>query len=93
MELPTIKRNQLLNLISKWELGTGNKKYKVYFKNGKIISFGDKNFEHYKDSTPLQLFKNLNHLNEERKKRYYARHNKNYDLISADTLSKIFLWS
>jgi len=87
-----IKKKKLLNLISKWEQGTGNKKYKVYFKNGRILSFGDKNYKHYKDSTPLNLYSNLNHLDEERKKRYYKRHNKEYDLISADTLSKVFLW-
>jgi len=87
------KREQLLNLISKWERGTGDKKYKVYFKNGRIISFGSKSYQQYKDTTPLQLYKNLNHLDKERKERYYQRHNKNYKLISPDTLSKVFLWS
>lgn len=86
-------RKKLLNMISKFERGNGNKKYKAYFKNGRVISFGDKNYFHYKDTTPLKLYTHLDHLDKKRKDRYYSRHNKDYDLISADSLSKIFLWS
>jgi hypothetical protein len=87
------KKNKLLKLITKWEMGSGNKKYKVTFNNGKSIQFGNKQYFQYKDSSPLKLYKFLNHLDKDRQRLYFQRHNKNYDLISADTLSKAFLWS
>ena len=38
-----------------------NKKYDVY-KNGKyLVSFGDRNYQHYKDKTPLKAWSVLDH--------------------------------
>lgn len=85
-------RNKLLKEIDRFEIPKGNKKYIAIFKDGKKIKFGDKNYFHFKDSTPNQEYKFLNHLDPDRRRLYYLRHNKNYELYSPDTLSKIFLW-
>jgi hypothetical protein len=37
-----------------------DKKYKAVFKD-KIIHFGDKRYEHYKDRTPIKAFSNKDH--------------------------------
>ena len=39
-----------------------NKKYDVYKDKKYLTSFGDKNFQHYEDKTPLRYYSNLNHL-------------------------------
>jgi hypothetical protein len=49
-----------------------NKKYMVFY-NGKWIHFGDTRYEQYRDSTPLKLYVNLDHLDPVRKKSYLAR--------------------
>lgn len=47
-----------------------NKKYTILEKIGnsfKVVThFGDVRFEHYKDSTPLGIYKHLNHGDERR---------------------------
>lgn len=53
-----------------------NKKYSVYvIKDDKIklIHFGSLNHEHYRDSTPLKLYSNLDHNDKERRRRYLKR--------------------
>lgn len=54
-----------------------DKKYSVYVKgdNGKakLIHFGSLSHQHYKDTTPLKLYSNLDHNDEERRKRYLQR--------------------
>lgn len=55
-----------------------NKKYSVYvMKDGKkkLIHFGDKNMEHYKDNV-LGHYSHLDHNDSERRKRYRARASK-----------------
>lgn len=81
----------------KWYKGTGYKKYKVelYEKGEKIktIQFGDKRYEHYKDSTPLKLYTHLNHLDKERRKRYKNRHEKDRHVkYTAGWFADKFLW-
>lgn len=49
-----------------------NKKYMVMY-NNKWIHFGDKNYEHFFDSTPLKLYSHLNHNDQKRKKSYLKR--------------------
>ena len=80
-----------------FEIGKGNKKYTALLKEnktGKIkkISFGDKRYQQYKDSTPLKLYSNLDHNDEKRRELYYKRHAKDYPKYSADYFSKIYLW-
>jgi hypothetical protein len=48
------------------------KKYMVKH-NNKWIHFGALNMEHYRDSTPLKLYSDKDHNDEDRKKRYLAR--------------------
>jgi hypothetical protein len=67
----------LTERIIKWERGTGTKKYKVTIKgNGKTrtLQFGAKAFEHFKDSTPLKLYKNKDHGDSKRRQNYFTRH-------------------
>ena len=80
-----------------------NKKYSVYvMKNGKktLIHFGDKRYEHFRDS--IGLYKNLNHNDKDRRERYLKRakgiRNKNGELTwkdknSANYYSVKFLWN
>lgn len=88
--------------IIQWDIGSGNKKYKVILSNGKTVQFGNKNYEQYKDSSPLKIYSNKNHLDVDRKKKYLKRHssirlkdgskaiNKKY---SPSWLSKKYLWT
>ena len=53
-----------------------NKKYKVNFDyDGKNynIHFGDKRYQHYKDTTPLKLYKKLDNLDDRRRKAFISR--------------------
>ena len=52
------------------------KKYRVISPKGKIIDFGDSRYQHYKDQTDIKLYSNLNHNDEERRKRYRIRASK-----------------
>lgn len=82
-----------------------NKKYRVNFilKNKLYsVDFGNIYYQHYRDSTPLQLYRNLNHYDIERKRNYLKRSsgikNKNGELtkdnpLSANYWSRKFLWS
>ena len=53
-----------------------NKKYSVYvFKNGvkRLIHFGDTRYQHFKDSVKGHHYKNLDHGDMERRRRYLNR--------------------
>lgn len=78
-----------------FEKGKYPKKYNAILEeNGKQkkIGFGHQNYEQYKDSTGLNLYTDLNHLDTKRRDLYYKRHNKNYPKYSADYFSKKYLW-
>lgn len=79
-----------------------NKKYLVILPNEKKINFGDKRYEHFKDTTPLKLYSNLDHNDKKRQKNYCARSagikNKKGKLTknnkeSANHYSMKYLWS
>jgi hypothetical protein len=73
-----------------------DKKYNAILENNgqiKKIPFGSSKYQHFKDTTGLNLYSHLDHNDELRKKRYFARHNKNYPKFSADYFSKRYLWS
>lgn len=67
-----------------WEEGPGYKKYRVVLyrsnkdykenKKWKTVTFGDSRYEQYKDSTPLKLYADQNHLDKKRRDNYRARH-------------------
>ena len=52
--------------------GNKKKKYSVYTPSGKLVSFGDRSMEHYKD-TALGLYSNQDHLDPVRRERYLKR--------------------
>ena len=69
---------------------------KIYF-DGKLdkhktVHFGHQDYQQYKDTTPLKLYSDKDHLDKARRARYYARHKKDYPKYSADWFSKVFLW-
>jgi hypothetical protein len=71
-----------------------NKKYMADIEiNGvvyKNVHFGDTRYQHFKDSTPLKLYSNLDHNDLTRKDNFYKRHANNDG--PASLLSKKFLW-
>lgn len=73
-----------------------NKKYDVYIydeikdKPKYLISFGDRNYEHYFDK--IGYYSYLNHNDSIRKKRYYDRFGKTNDYTSAKYWSNYILW-
>ena len=69
-----------------------NKKYDVY-KNGKyLVSFGDRNYQHYKDKTPLKAWSVLDHNDKKRRDNYYSRFGKDAKFESAKYFSHKYLW-
>lgn len=59
---------------------TGNKKYTAILPSGKRVSFGDRRYQHYKDSVPKRLgggkWSRLDHMDTDRRNRYRKRHSK-----------------
>ena len=82
-----------------------NKKYSVYvIKNNKktLIHFGDKRYQQFRDATPLRLYKKLDHMDNDRRRRYLQRSRKirnkkgqltHKDKNSSNYYSIKFLWS
>lgn len=52
-----------------------NKKYDVFY-NNKWISFGNVNYNHYRDATGLGVYSHLDHNDPKRRAAYRARHSK-----------------
>ena len=70
-----------------------NKKYSVYVKNGskiKLIHFGDKRYQHYKDK--LKVYSKLDTNDKKRRKLYYARHGYTNDKNTAKYWANKILW-
>jgi len=71
-----------------------NKKYSVYVKNSKggmkLIHFGDKRYEQYKDI--LGHYSSLDHLDKKRRNNYYTRHGEAKSKDSAKYWSHKILW-
>ncbi len=83
--------------IERWQISPlKTKKYRVWFKSkdGKLhkVDFGAKGYAQYRDRSPLKAYAHLDHNDKQRRDRYYARHNINYPIGSADYMSKKFLW-
>lgn len=98
-------------IIVKFEKGPANKKYTAYIKNKQTkkirkLHFGDKNYQQYKDRTPLQLYKSQNHNTRKRMENYFLRHSgtrnktlaikkekaKSDGYYTPKLLSHIYLW-
>lgn len=74
---------------------TMNKKYDVWLNHKKILSFGDINYQHFRDR--IGYYKSLNHLNPIRLKLYQARHKYDIGVVKNDPnypgyWSMKFLW-
>lgn len=79
------------------ELRKSDRKQKKYMAQivtkdeSRFIYFGARDMPQYRDSSPLKLYSDLDHLNLQRKKKFQSRFkNKNGP---ASQLSKYFLWS
>jgi len=83
------------------------KKYTAIIKmpNGKTrkVSFGAKGYTQYRDSTPLKLYSSKDHLDKNRRERYFERHSgvktkkealakEKGNKITAKYLSHFYLW-
>lgn len=68
-----------MNLVEKFIVPkNSNKKYTAIMKDGRRISFGDRNYEHYKDGVPVSLgggkWSKLDHKDANRRRLYRTRH-------------------
>lgn len=97
--------------ILKFEKGPGEKKYTAHIRNNKtkkvrVIHFGHKDYEQYKDRTNKGLYSRRNHGDKRRQQNYYNRHSgeknrkkaiakeirKSNGIYNAKILSHIYLW-
>jgi hypothetical protein len=78
MSLKLRRHIEQVNKLGGSDLQKSNKKNKKYMilVNNKYIHFGHIDYEHYKDQTPLKLYKHLDHNDKERRERYRKRHKK-----------------
>ena len=92
-------------VVAEWMEGTGEKKYKVnLYKNSndyqsknkwKTVQFGAKGYQQYQDNTQLKLYSSDDHLDEQRRDNYRARHGaQGYQtrIYSPAWFSLNFLW-
>jgi hypothetical protein len=94
-----------------FEPGKGKKKYiatvyNIDTKKTRRISFGHREYQQWRDSTPLGLYSTLNHGDRRRRRAYFTRHSgvpgkttalrkeigKSGGLYNAKILSHKFLW-
>jgi len=93
-----VKNPENYELMGFQESHLNNKKYDAILKNKitnklKLVPFGQKGYEHYKDKTPLKLYSNFNHLDKERKKNYRLRHKgEEKNKFSSGFFSWYYLW-
>ena len=88
-----------------------HKKYVAYIQNRKtkkvrLLNFGDNRYQQYKDTTPLKLYRSLNHGSRKRMRNYFNRHSgtpfrakaiarekkNSKNLYTPKLLSHIYLW-
>ncbi len=104
-------KTQKKERIVKFERGPGFSKYKVTVQNNKTrkkrtIKFGHKDYEQFRDSTPLGYYSWKNHGTKKRKDAYFSRHSgtkkkgeaikkefkKSRGKYTPKILSHIYLW-
>lgn len=56
----------------------------------KLVNFGSRQYQHYKDRTPLKLWSHLDHNDKKRRLAFHTRHANNNGI--AAQLSKTYLW-
>lgn len=68
-----------------------DKKYDAYDSDGKyIVSFGDKNYEQFKDR--IGYYSSVDHGDFKRRQAYYLRHGKDANFESAKWFAHNYLW-
>ena len=67
-----------------------HKKYAAVFADGRKVHFGDKRYQQFRDSA-LGLYSKLDHKDQERRRRYLARHGEGKK-YSAKWFAEKFLW-
>jgi len=81
-----------------FEKGKGNKKYNAILESNRgnkkrRVPFGDKHYQHYRDTTGLGLWSHLDHNDTKRRRQYRERHrNDNLDCYSPGFFSWCYLW-
>ena len=70
-----------------------HKKYVAILPDGKRVNFGDTRYQQFEDRTNLKLYSSLDHHDENRRRLYFARHNKTPDKYSPGWFSSIYLWA
>ena len=104
-------RSKMKERIIKFKRGPFPKKYTAIVQNKKtkktrVIHFGDRRYQQYKDRTPLQLYASKNHGERKRMQNYFNRHSgtknrgraikkelkKGHGYYNAKILSHIYLW-
>ena len=73
------KRKLMKEIIVEFKKGPFPKKYTAFVKNKKtkkvrMIHFGDRRYQQYKDRTKLGLYKHKNHGTRKRMRNYFNRH-------------------
>ena len=105
------KSTKMHEKILKFERGPGEKKYTAHIKDNKtgkirVLHFGHKDYEQFKDRTKNGLYSSRNHGNKKRQRNYYNRHSgeknrrkaiekekrKGKGYYTPKLLSHIYLW-
>lgn len=105
------KSTKMHEKILKFERGPGEKKYTAHIKDNKtgkvrVLHFGHKDYEQFKDRTKNGLYSSRNHGNKKRQRNYYNRHSgeknrkkaiekekrKGTGYYTPKLLSHIYLW-
>lgn len=72
-----LKENAAASVV-KYVKGPSPYKYTAILSNGRRVNFGDRNYEHYRDSVPPSkgggLWSHKNHLDKKRRHNYRTRH-------------------
>ena len=83
----------------RFERGSFPKKYNAVLRHNETgrevrVPFGDRRYSHYRDGTPLKLYKHLDHLDPGRRRLYRQRHaGDNLEEFSPGYFSMKYLWT
>ena len=105
------RTTKMYEKILRFERGPGEKKYTAHIKDNKtgkvrVLHFGHKDYEQFKDRTKIGLYSSRNHGNKKRQRNYYNRHSgeknrkkaiekekrKGKGYYTPKLLSHIYLW-
>jgi len=105
------RKSKMKERILKFKRGPFPKKYTAIVQNKKtkktrVIHFGDRRYQQYKDRTPLKLYAKKNHGTRKRIQNYFSRHSgtkyrgkaikkelkKSHGYYNPKILSHIYLW-